>query len=451
MTLYDKFGAPVSSGNRSSVEAFNEAASLMLGFFADPLAKIDAALEADPAFVMGHCFRAGLFLVSSEAAAEAELKRILEVLEPLEAAANDRERGHIAAIRAWSRRDFHHASEEYGRVVMEFPRDLAAMQFAHQCDFLLGQTRMLRDRVAQILPAWSEADPDYAYLLGMHAFGLEECGHYARAEETGRRAVSLQPRDAWAHHAVAHVCEMQGRTEEGIRWLNSGAPDWSKRNMLAYHNWWHLALYHLEIGDTSKALSLYDECIRPQPSQIALEMVDAAALLWRLHLRGVEVGERWNDLADTYEGWVEHAYYPFNDAHAMMTFVATGRDAAAARLIAALEAAAGARDSSAIMIRDVGLPVVRAIRAFGDGDYLTAHDMLTDVRKRASAFGGSNAQRDLLDLTLIEAAMRSGDARAATALANERKAAKPGSPFVRGLLTRAASLRATGGRICTAA
>ena len=451
MILYDRFGAPVSGGNRRAVDAFNEAAGLMLGFFADPLATIDAALADDPGFVMGHCFRAGLFLISSEAGCEPELKRILGVLEPFEAGANDRERGHIAAIRAWSRRDFHHASEEYGRVVQDFPRDMVAMQFAHQCDFLLGQATMLRDRVAQILPAWSEADADYAYLLGMHAFGLEECGQYARAEEAGRRAVSLQSRDAWAHHAVAHVCEMQGRTEEGIRWLGGGAADWSKRNMVAFHNWWHLALYHLEIGDTAKVLSLYDEVIRPQSSQVAMEMVDAASMLWRLHLRGVDVGGRWTELADIYEGWVEHAYYPFNDAHAMMTFVATGRDTAAGRLIAALEGAAGAEDSSAIMIRDIGLPVVRAIRAFGDGDYASAYEALTDIRKRAAGFGGSNAQRDFLNLTLVEAAMRAGDARAATALANERKAAKPTSPFVRGLFARAASLSGAGTRIGTAA
>jgi hypothetical protein len=451
MTLYDKFGAPLSSGNRRSVDAFNDAAALMLGFFADPLATIDAALEADPAFVMGHCFRAGLFLISSEAGCEPELKRILTVLEPLEKDANDRERGHIAAIRAWSRRDFHHASEEYGRVVIDFPRDIVAMQFAHQCDFLLGQSTMLRDRVAQVLPAWSEADADYGYMLGMQAFGLEECGHYARAEEFGRRAVSLQPKDAWAHHAVAHVCEMQGRTEEGIRWLTGGAGDWSKRNMVAFHNWWHLALYHLEIGDTAKVLSLYDEVIRPQSSQVAMEMVDATSMLWRLYLRGVDVGGRWTELADIYEGWVDHAYYPFNDAHAMMSFVATGRDAAARRLMAALEGAAGARDSSAIMIRDIGLPVVRAIRAFGDRDYSSACEMLTDVRKRAAGFGGSNAQRDVLSLTLLEGAIRAGDVRAATALTNERKAAKPASPFVGGLMKRVSSLPDTRARICTAA
>ena len=452
MTLYDRFGAPVSSDNQDSVDAFDEAATLMLGFFADPLAKIDAAITADPGFVMGHCFRAGLFQVSSEAASEAELKRILHVLKDHEAAANDRERGHMAAIRAWADRDFHGASEAYGRVLIDDPRDIVAMQFAHQCDFLLGQATMLRDRVAQVLPAWSEADAEYPYLLGMHAFGLEECGHFERAEETGRRALSLQPRDSWAHHAVAHVFEMQGRTQEGVEWLTTGAKYWSEGNMFAYHNWWHLALFHLENGHTAKALELYDTAIRPQPSPVAMEMADAASLLWRLHLRGADVGARWHELADLYEGFV-HAYYPFNDMHAMMTFAATGRTDTARRLAltAALEGAAGGRDSNARMIRDVGLPVVRALRAFGDGDYCAAVAILLDVRKRAAAFGGSNAQRDVLNLTLLEAAIRGGDAAAALALVNERKAAKPNSPLVRSLFRRVDAMPAVRAGIGTAA
>lgn len=436
MTRFDRFGAPVSSGNQASIDAFNDAASLMLGYYKDPLARIDAALAADPDFIMGHCFRAGLFLTSSESACEPELKSILATLKRLEPAANDRERRHMAAIKAWSIRDFHHASEEYGHLLFDCPRDIVALQFAHLCDFLLGQATMLRDRVTHVLPAWSEADADYPYLLGMQAFGLEECGHYERAEAVGRQAVTLQPRDAWAHHAVAHVYEMQGYTEDGLRWLDRGSKHWSQDNMFAFHNWWHMALYHLENNDTATALALYDGAIRPQPSSVAMEMVDASAMLWRLHLRGVDVGARWNELADRYESWMTDAYYPFNDMHAMMAFVATGRQSQSRQLIAALEGASGARDSSARMIRDVGLPVVRAIRAFGDGDYRLSFETLLDIRKRASGFGGSNAQRDVLSLTLIESAIRAGDRSAARALANERYTAKPESPLVRGLFKR---------------
>jgi hypothetical protein len=174
-------------------------------------------------------------------------------------------------------------------------------------------------------------------------------------------------------------------------------------------------------------------------------MVDASAMLWRFHLRNAEVGNRWTELADIYETRAEDAYYPFNDAHAMMVFVTSGRDDASRRMIAALESAAGDEDSNARIIRDVGLPVVRAIRAFGDEDYEGCFDTLFDVRKRASAFGGSNAQRDILNLTMIEAAIRSGNTAAATAIINERKAEKKESPFADCLIKRARGEKKTAG------
>lgn len=436
MTKLDRFGAPVSTRNQASVDLFGDAATLMLGFREDPLATIEEALVLDPDFVMGHCFKAGLFLASSEAGAEAGLKAILADLRRLEPAANDRERAHMAAIRAWADRQFHTASDLYGRILFDYPRDIAAMQVVHQTDFLLGQATMLRDRVQHILPAWSESDAEYGYLLGMQAFGLEECGHYAAAEETGKRAVTLNPYDAWAYHAVAHVMEMQGRTDEGIQWLSGSAENWSPRNMLAYHNWWHLALYHLEQNETATVLALYDHAIRPKPSTLAMEMVDGAAMLWRLHLRGVDVDDRWTELADTYETMAADAYYPFNDAHAMMAFVATGREDASRQMIGALDAAAGDQTSSSRLIRDIGLPVVRAIRAFGDEDYEACFETLLDIRKRANGFGGSNAQRDVLNLTLLEAAIRAGNMTAAAALLNERRSVKPDSPFVQTLSQR---------------
>jgi hypothetical protein len=438
MARNDTFGAPVSGTDADAVDRFNRAATLLLGYFADPLAEIDAALAEAPDFVMGHCFRAGLFVGSSEAGGEAELKRTLEVLRGLEAGANERELGHMAAIEAWAGRDFHRASEAYGRVLFDCPRDIVAMQFAHQTDFLLGQSTMLRDRVDRVLPAWSERDPEYGFLLGMHAFGLEECGHYPEAEAAGRRAVAHRARDAWAYHAVAHVCEMQGRLDDGIAWLSGGVDDWAPGNMLGFHNFWHIALFHLERGDYAKVLELYDGSIRPAPSKVALELVDAAALLWRLRLRGVDVGERWDGLADIYEGMAEDAYYPFNDLHATMAFIATGRTEAQQRLIRALEAAACEGHASARMIRDIGLPAVRAFKAFGEGAYGTAFEILLDVRKRAQGFGGSHAQRDVLNLTLLEAAIRAGDSAAAAGLVNERLAAKPESPFARALRTRLA-------------
>ena len=180
----------------------------------------------------------------------------------------------------------------YGEVLHEYPRDLIALQTAHVGDFLLGQSQMLRDRVAQVLPHWNQDLPGYSYVLGMFAFGLEETNLYDTAEETGRRALELEPRDPWSVHAVTHVMEMQGRSAEGIAWLNSRSGDWAPGNGFAYHNWWHLALLPPRSGrERSGRSRSTTSLLRPQPTQVAYENIDASALLWRLTLRGVDVGD----------------------------------------------------------------------------------------------------------------------------------------------------------------
>jgi tetratricopeptide (TPR) repeat protein len=429
MALHDLRGVPVSTSNRKSLDRFEEAFGLLQGYFNNPLAVIDEALAEDPEFVLGHCFRAALMLISTEKAAEPELRRSVEAAEALTDNANDRERGHLEAARTWLDGDFQRAVSRYGEVLIDYPCDALALQIAHQCDFFLGQSSLLRDRVARVLPYWDESVPGYGYVLGLHAFGLEEMGDYSRAEATGRRAVELIPTDTWGIHAVTHVMEMQGRLSEGVDWLTSRTHNWAPNNAFAFHNWWHLALYYLDLGQIDQVLNIYDTAIRPAPSTAALEMVDAAALLWRLHLLELEVGNRWKDVADTYEPMAEDAYYAFNDMHAMMSFVADGREAAATKLLTALERRISYHDTNAMMTRDVGLPVCRALYAFGQEDYRTTVDLLLPVKPIAHRFGGSHAQRDVINLTLIEAALRSGQGRLARALMAERTDLKPTSPY----------------------
>jgi len=386
---------------------------------------------------MAHCFRAGMMAVATERAAEAELKASLARAEALADRADERERGHIAALHAWADGDFAGANARWGAVLIDHPHDIVALQLAHLGDFYLGQSSLLRDRVARLLPDWSEDIPGFGYVLGMHAFGLEEMGDYGRAEASGRRALELNPHDPWAVHAVAHVMEMHGRLDDGVTWMTSRADDWAPENMFAYHNWWHLALYHLDLGQTERALELYDTRIHPGTTDVALELLDASSLLWRLALRDVDVGARWGDLADTWERLDERAYYAFNDVHAMMSFVGAGRSGAAAKAIDSLERAAAEGGTNAMMARDVGLPVARALQAFGAGNYATTVSLLMPVRQIAHRFGGSHAQRDILSLTLIEAALRDGQGRLARALVAERTDLKPTVPFNWSLAARA--------------
>jgi tetratricopeptide (TPR) repeat protein len=291
----------------------------------------------------------------------------------------------------------------------------------------------LRNRIARVLPAWDPSIPGYSYLLGMYAFGLEECNMYPEAEATARRALELEPRDAWAVHAAVHVMEMQGRIDDGIAHLTTSEADWAPDNSFAFHNYWHLALYYLARDRHADVLALFDARIHPEPPDPALQLVDATALLWRLFLRGVELGDRAARVADNWAPRLdtERGFYVFNDAHAMMAFAMAGRDADADQLAGDLDwTIAHATGINRGMTADVGRSVCAALRAFGDGRYAHAIELLEPVRDLAVRFGGSHAQRDVLTLTLIEAARRSGQPALARHYAAERAAHRTGGTHV---------------------
>lgn len=434
----DGLGNALSGSSTSSRALFGQALREFQIYSGDPVTTVDRAIAESPGFVMGHALRAWLHLLGTEPIGIPIAREALAAARTQPA--TEQERGHLRAIAHLVEGDWFAASRVMEDVAIEHPRDALALQVGHQIDFFTGNARMLRDRIARAMPAWSEGVPGYHAILSMHAFGLEETGDYARAEATGRQAVALEPRDGWGQHAVAHVLEMQNRTADGIAWMRANPEAWSTDSFFAVHNWWHLALYHLDRGDLDEVLALYDGPVKGGQSQIILELIDATALLWRLHLRGIDVGERWVPVADGWEAVGGAGSYAFNDWHAAMAFVGACRSASLDAVIeAATDAAEGAGDN-AMFSRDVGLPLIRAVQAFGRGEYGQAARLLRAVREIAHRFGGSHAQRDLIDLTLIEAAMRDGDASLAGALAAERAALKPHSPLALDFVRRGTAL-----------
>ena len=222
----------------------------------------------------------------------------IETAEALAHKSNDREKGLLAGARHWMEGRWDMATVAWDQVLADYPRDALAIQLAHLTDFFLGDAVNLRDRIGRVIGSWSETTPGYSYILGMQAFGLEECNQFARAEETAMKALSIEARDGWSVHAMAHVLEMQNRYEEGQQFMRARVDDWAPDNGFAFHNWWHLALFHMEQEDYASALQLYDEQILPGESEVSLQMLDASALLWRLHLQDVDLGDRWTMIAD---------------------------------------------------------------------------------------------------------------------------------------------------------
>lgn len=435
----DERGVPVSCAEPQALALYDRALGQLQSYVGDPIATIEQSLLHAPDFVLGHAFRALVLMTFGERRFAEQARVSVTSAEALLKRAHPREAALVAAARQLVDGDWDSASATLNRVLVEHPRDAFALQTAHLFDFYRGDSLNLRNRVARVLPHWSESVPGYSYVLGMYSFGLEECNQYPAAEDTGRRALELQPKDGWAVHAVTHVMEMQGRIDEGIAWLGTREPDWAPDNGFAFHNYWHLALFQLDHARHAGALALYDARLHAEPPDMVLPLLDATALLFRMYLERVDLGGRAELLADNWAKRLdtERGFYAFNDAHAMMAFAMAGRRAEASQLMAALEwSLEHASRSNRAMTRDVGLPVCSALQAFGQERYDDAIAALEPVRDIAARFGGSHAQRDLLTLTLIESAIRSGRHALARHYLAERLVSKPAGRWGARLLAR---------------
>jgi hypothetical protein len=430
----DARGVPVSECKPSSLEDYERALYQFQSYFGNPIETLAVTVENDPEFVMGHVFNASFMLMMTERQYIPAIEQSIVCAESLSYKSNDREKGLIAAVRDGLEGRWDRACVAWDRILECHPRDAMAIQCAHLMDFFRGDAINLRDRVGRVIQHWDGSMPGFSYILGMQAFGFEECNQYDKAEQTAYKALEIERRDGWSVHALAHVMEMQGRYEEGKVLMRSRVQDWAPDNGFAFHNWWHLALFHVEHEDFSGALRLYDEEIISDHSDVTLQMLDATALLWRLHLQGADVGERWNRLADMWarKGPVENGYYAFNDLHAVISFLGAGRAVEARTVLAAVEAAAKNNpESTRRMARDVGIPGSYAFLAFAEERYTDAVELLLPIRTIAHRFGGSHAQRDILTQTLIESAIRADNTGLASNLISERTVHKPFSPMTR--------------------
>ena len=422
-------------GPREAIERYDTAVDLLVRFHPDVVDRTTSLVHDHPDFAMGQALAAHLHLMSTD---PRDLDAATEYARALDAAPRgEREDAHAAAIAAWLDGDWHGAARTLDDLLVRWPADVLALAIGHQLDFFTGDARNLRDRIGRSLDAIDRDHPHAGFVRGMQAFGLEESGSYDRALEVATEAVERNRDDVWAIHAATHVHEMRGDTDAGIRFLDERVDDWGSGNLFTVHNWWHRALFALERGDHREVLDIHDAQVRPDPDgPVAIDLADTSALLWRLHLDEVDVGDRTDTAADAWASVLDGQapWYVFNDAHAVMAFVAAGRfdDAAdvVRRLTARLaEVGGGTRRSNDMMTSDSGLPACRAVLAFGEARHDDVVDELWPHRRTFHHFGGSHAQRDVLERTLVEAAVRGGRHELARRLVSERLAVRPSGRF----------------------
>jgi len=414
------------TGSAEAVSWYDRAVDHLIRFQSEVADSAAAAVAADPGCAMARLFCAYLALMSTEESATAGA---IDALDGLRASADDllpRERAHLAAAETWIAGDMASAGSLLANITVSYPRDLLALGVGHQIDFFTGDAVNLRDRIGRALGGWHSDDPQLGFLQGMYAFGLEECNLYQQSEEVGRAAVERNSDDVWGIHAVVHTYEMAGRVPDGVHFMRRREADWQSGNFLNVHNSWHYALYLLQASDSVGALAVYDRMIRHAGSQdVALELLDASALLWRMWLEGTPVGDRWQPLATAWGRILAPGFYPFNDMHAVMSFIGNGDLDRAEGLVRALdEVVANRVDASSgwRMSSEIGLPVCRSLVAFARGEYDAVIAGLLPIRTRVHHFGGSHAQRDAVERTLLDAAIRAGRHELAAALVSERLA-----------------------------
>jgi tetratricopeptide (TPR) repeat protein len=434
------------TGDATTVDLYNQAIDRLARFHPDV---IDLATrlgtQAEPA-PMTNALIAYLHLMSTDPADCDTVRAVSQALDTAEK--NDREQLHAGAVSAWLGGDWAGAARVLDELLVRYPTDLLALMFGHQLDFFVGDAHNLRDRPLRTLAEFDPAHPHAGFVRGMAAFGLEEAGQYEQARAMGLGALDTNPDDVWAVHAVVHTYEMQGMVDSGISFLREREADWGSGNLFTVHNWWHLAMYHLEAGQADRSLAIYDAEIHHAESEgVALEMLDASALLWRLFLEGHDTGGRFVALGDA---WSPKAtaepWYAFNDVHAAMAFAGAGRLDDVRRLVQRLEswlasAPAGER-TNVMMTADIGVPASRAVLAFAEGRHDDVLAELLPIRRVLHRFGGSHAQRDALQRTILESALRAGRFELARSLTAERLGTRDTSVY--GWAQRARALRGRG-------
>ncbi|MDT7834001.1 tetratricopeptide repeat protein [Aquabacterium sp. OR-4] len=421
----DSFGNVIHVQRRDSVAAVAAFAEGFLAYEPRILAVL-AAAEHDTSLIVQAC-AAALWMFSESPAgppqARAHLARARASVDA-GAPSSERERQFASAVQAWVQGDLAGALALHAQLAREHPRDLAAIKLGQYHAFNLGDApTMLR----LALPAQAAA-PEVAHAHGLLAFAHEQCHHLPQAEACARRALALRAAEPWAEHAIAHVMLTDGRFAEGRDFLARASAPWQGlTSFMRTHNWWHLALFHLELGDDAAALALYDQQVWGVDKTYSQDQVGAVSLLARLELAGVAVGERWQDLAEHLRQRVHDQVLPFLDLQYLYGLARAGRPEAETLRDAIVAHAPQAPAAARRAWQQVAVPAAHGLLAHARGHWAEAAEALAAALPQLLRIGGSHAQRELFEQLWLDAAQRAGDAATVLNVLQPRLNAAPQS------------------------
>ncbi|WPH19710.1 tetratricopeptide repeat protein [Variovorax paradoxus] len=399
----DSFGNPLTLDDAASLPLVED---FVMGFVSTEARAVNLLALADSdasPMVQAYCATLHLFAESPDAAANAQ--PFLAKARAASERATPRERRYIAAIEAWAEGDIAKAIALHAEQAREHPRDLVSVKLGQYHCFNTGDCPGMLRLALAALPAAS----DVPYVHGMAAFGYEQCHLMREAEASARRAIGMCRKEPWAHHALAHVMLTEGRLSEGLAFMQGVSDSWSGLNsFMVTHNWWHVALFLIELGRDGEALALYDREVWGVVKDYSQDQIGAVSLLARFELAGIDVGARWDDVASHLLQRTTDHVLPFLDLQYLYGLARAGRPEADTLLHNIEAHAQRAPLSTRAAWQSVCVPAARGLVAHARGDFASAIEGLGSALPRLVEIGGSHAQRDLFEQVYLDALVRIG-------------------------------------------
>jgi hypothetical protein len=422
----DSLGNPVGTASPQALAGIND---FVEGFLAyeTKAGNIFAAAEADPGSALANIYAgfSWMFLEAPDAASKAQM-----FFERAAAAeTNHREAMLLGQLQAWMRDDIPAVQAIGDQIIAEFPRDLASVKLHQYFSFNRGDASAMLRVAEQVLPH----NIDNPHLHGMLAFGLEQSHRIPEAETAARRAIELKQKEPWAQHALAHVMLSTGRVREGLAFLDDASRTWDGLNSFMYtHNWWHKALFHISLGDEGAVLDAYDNHVWGMEKGYSQDQVNAVSLLARMEMAGIDVGDRWDDVANHLAPRAADTVQPFLSLQYLYGLARAERLEADRLMGAIADKAARSTGFDAKVWREVALPAALGVLAHARGNFPDAVRHLRIANPRMGEIGGSHAQRDLFSQILLDGHRKIGNWAIARRMMEMRRTWDPdGVPLAR--------------------
>jgi len=438
MARPDSRGLPISTTSDLAAERYREGVDLLLSAWPGAAEALEEAIAADPDFALAHAARARLHAIRAEPA-QAKA-RIAAASESVARRGTERERSHVEVLSLAINGQPARALERAQAHADRWPRDVLILSLPLGAFGLFAFSGRVDHDQARVDLCELHArhfEADDWWFLTYRGWSHAENGEVEFGRALTQRAYDLRRNNANAVHALSHAMFEGGAGEDAEKLIAGWLPGYDRIGPLHGHIAWHSALVALERGDPEGALAIYAEHVQPSVSAgMPVNVVsDAASLLWRLQAYGHPVPKALWEAASAYAAPAfPKAGFPFADVHMALLAAATGDKAAVDQRVAALT---GLVEAGTLAAGPVVPAICRAALAFAEEDYTGCARILEPVAAEVARIGGSGAQREIVEDTLLQALMRSGETARARALLDRRLHRRPSPRDTRwhGLLT----------------